>query len=67
MRNMLWKHEQLWNGQIGDIETTKKRVDLVSDAKLFKSASYWASPETIEFEWVQIYKRLKAGIIKVAM
>lgn len=44
IRSMLLKQEQMWEGQIGEINVTEQRVHLLSEFKLFKSALYWSEP-----------------------
>jgi len=66
VRSMLRKHESMWSGQLGEINVTEMRIDLVPDAKPFKSAPYRAGPKTRELERAEIDKQLKAGIIEPA-
>lgn len=66
VRAMLCKHEKMWFGQLGEINVTEMRIDLVPDARPFKSAPYRAGPKTRELERAQIDKQLKAGIIESA-
>lgn len=41
-------HERMWDGHLGEIKETEHQVDLLSDAKTFKSAPYREGPETLE-------------------
>lgn len=45
IRNMLWKHEPMWLGQLAEINITEMRIDLVPHAKPFKSPPISARPE----------------------
>ena len=67
VRDMLRKHEKIWNGELGAINVTDMRIDLVPDAKPFKSAPYRAGPKTRELEQAEVDKQLKAGVIEPAM
>lgn len=60
----LRKHEKMWSAQLAEINATKMRINLVADAKQFKSASYRAGPKTRELERENIDKQLKAGVIE---
>ena len=64
IRKMLKKHESLWSGELGKINTVKHRIDLVPGARPFKSAPYRAGPKTRELEEFEIDKQLKAGVIE---
>ena len=63
VRDMLRKHEKMWNGELGAINVTDMRIDLVASAKPFKSAPYLAGPKTRELEQTEVDKQLKAGVI----
>ena len=61
---MLKKHESLWSGELGKINTVKHRIELIPGARAFKSAPYRAGPKTRELEEFEIDKQLKAGVIE---
>lgn len=61
---MLRKHKRMWSGKLGEINETETRIDLVSDAKPFKPATYRDRPKTRDLEWAEIDMQLNAGIIK---
>lgn len=46
---MLQKHERMWSSQLGEINVTKMRIDIVPDAKSFKSAPCSTGTKTREF------------------
>lgn len=39
IRNMIWRHEHMWSGQLGEVNITEMWIDLVPDAKPFKLIS----------------------------
>ena len=45
IREMLKKHEAMWLGGLGEINVTEHAIDLVPDARTFKSPPYRASPQ----------------------
>ena len=66
IRRMLKKHEQMWLGQLGEINVTEHTIELKSDAKPFKSPPFRAGPKTRELEQFEINKQLNAGVIEPA-
>lgn len=46
VRDILRKNKGMWSGQPEEINITEIRIDLVPDAKPFKSAPYRAGPKT---------------------
>lgn len=67
IRNMLWKHYQMWPGQLAELNANEMRIDFVTDAKPFKSASYRYDSKTRKIEQVEIDNQLKAGIFEPVM
>ena len=61
IREMLKKHEAMWLGGLGEITVTEHAIDLVPDARPFKSPPYRASPQgrKLEGEELEIQKGLK--------
>lgn len=43
------------------------RIDLVPDAKTFKSPLFRAGPKTQKLKHAEIYTQLKAGVIEAAL
>lgn len=60
---MVRKHDHMWSGQLGEINVIEMRIDLIYDAKTFKSPQYRAGPKIEELEKAEIDKQLKAGVI----
>ena len=61
---MLRKHVKIWSGQLGDINVTQMRIDLIQDAKPFTSPPCRSGTKTRELERAEINKQLAAGIIE---
>lgn len=64
VHNMVRKHEDMWSGQLGDIEVTEISIDLVPGAKPCNSALYRAGTKTREFEKAEIDKQIAVGVIE---
>lgn len=58
IRNMLQKHERMWLGQLGESNITEMRINLVREAKTFRSPPYRAVSKTRELEQAEIDKQL---------
>lgn len=58
-RVMFKKPERAWFGQLGYINVTEMSVNLVTDAKPFKSPQFHAGPKIRELELAKIDKQLK--------
>lgn len=67
VRDMHRKHEPMWSGKLGEVNIIELRIDLVSDAETFKSATHRTGPKTRELERVEMEKKFKAGIIEPDM
>lgn len=67
VRDMPWKHERIWFGQLGQIKATAFRIDSKFDVNPFKSPPYRAVPKTREHEQPEINKHLNFGVIKSAI
>lgn len=65
--DVLRKHEHAWSDQLGEINVTEMRTDLLSDPKPFKYPPLGAGPKTLDLERAEIDKQLKSGIIELAM
>ena len=63
---MLRKHEKMWSGELVHIAVTENSIDLVPDARPFKSAPYRAGPKMRELIDFEVNKQLKAGVIEPA-
>ena len=50
VRNILPKHARLWTRKLGQINAADMRIDLVADAKPFKSPPYRAGSKTLQLE-----------------
>ena len=50
IREMLRRHECLWDGKTGEINITQHSIDLIPGARPFKSAPYRAGQKTRELE-----------------
>ena len=66
VRDMLRRHEPMWTGALGEIRTSEMRIDLVDNARPFRSPPYRAGPKTRELEQAEVDKQLKAGVIEPA-
>ena len=64
IRKMLRKHEEMWTGELGTIHVTEHNIDLIPDARPFKSAPYRAGPKTRELVKSEVDKQLAAGVIE---
>lgn len=67
VRDMLRNHEQMGLVQLGEIDISEMRVDLVPDATPFNTYPYRYDPETRELERAENDKQLKSGIIESAI
>lgn len=65
VRDMLWKHERLWSGQLVKIKGTEMRIDFIPDEKPFKSPPYRAGPKPRDIEQSEINKKLQTGVINL--
>lgn len=65
--DMLLKFEHIWSDQLGDINNTEMRINLVPHAEPLKAPPHRAGPKTRELEVAEIDNQLKAGIIEPAM
>ena len=64
VRDMLRKHEKMWSGELGNITTTEHPIDLVPNARPFKSPPFRAGPKMRELIDFEVNKQLKAGVIE---
>jgi len=54
VRDMLRRHEPMWTGALGEIRTSEMRIDLVDNARPFRSPPYRAGPKTRELEQAEV-------------
>ena len=66
IREMLKEHERMWLGELGEINVTEHSIDLIPNARPFKSPPFRAGPKTRELEQFEVTKQLKAGVIEPA-
>lgn len=67
VRDMLRKHEHIGYGQLGKFNVTKMRIDFAPDTKQIKYLSFHAGPKTRDLEHTEINKKLKGGVVELAM
>ena len=63
-RAILAKHQSMWNGKLGTIETTEHRMELLPEHAPVWQAPYRMGHKEREFESAEIGKMLKDGIIR---
>jgi hypothetical protein len=63
---MLSKFSSMWTGQLGEINITQHRIDLVPDAKPVYQAPYRAGVKGRKVEKEEVERMLKAGVIEPA-
>lgn len=59
-----WKS---WPWQLDEINLTEMRIELIPDAKPFKSTKFSAGSKTVELERADVYKQLKEAVIEPAI
>lgn len=67
IREMLKRHEAMWNGRLGEIKVAEHAIDLKEGAKPFKSAPYRSGPTARQLESFELKKQLEAGVIEPAV
>ena len=65
-RRILKKYSRMWDGTLGEINTTVHRIELVPDTRPIAQAPYRAGPNARKKEDAEIQKMLAAGVIKPA-
>lgn len=51
----------MWDGHLGKISITEHRINLIPDAKTFKSEPYSAGPKHRDLRKAEVIKQLEAG------
>lgn len=64
IRNILRTHERMCSRHLWEINITEMTIELVTNAKLFKSHTCRDGPRTRELKQVNIDKHLGAGVIE---
>lgn len=64
VREMLRNHEHVFSSELGEINITEMRIDLIPDAKQFKSPPLRPGPKPSELERAENKKQLQAGLIE---
>ena len=65
-RRMLKKYSKMWDGTLGEINTTVHRIELVPETRPIAQAPYRAGPKAREIEAAEVQKMLEAGVIEPA-
>lgn len=63
---MLLEFTTMWDGSLGDITTTKHRIDFLLNPKPFSQPSDSAGPKAREEDVIQMERMLRAGAIEPA-
>ena len=63
---MLQKYAKMWDGSLGEINTTEHHIELVPDARPIASHPYRAGPKAREVEQKEVERMLQAGVIEPA-
>ena len=66
VRQLLKKYEKLFDGTLGEINTTKHRIQLKNDALPVHAQPYRAGPSAREFEHLEVNKMLEHNVIEPA-
>ena len=65
-RRMLKKYSRMWDGTLGEINTTVHRIELIPGTRPIAQAPYRAGPKAREIEHAEVKKMLEAGAIEPA-
>lgn len=65
IRDMLRKHENIWNNRLGHINVAEHEIDLKNGANPFSSFPYRSRPTARKLESFE-HKKLEAGVIEPA-
>ena len=65
-RRILKKYSRMWEGTLGEINTTVHRVELIPGTRPTAQAPYRAGPKAREIEDAEVQKMLEAGVIEPA-
>jgi Reverse transcriptase (RNA-dependent DNA polymerase) len=63
---MLQKHRSMWNGRLGQVHSTARRIDLIPGQKPVHYQPYRAGPKSRALESAEIQRILKAEVIEPA-
>ncbi|CAN8069508.1 unnamed protein product, partial [Agarophyton chilense] len=66
LREMLREFTTMWDGSLGEINTTEHRIDLWPNTRPVAQHPYRAGPKAREEEQFQVDKMLRAGVIEPA-
>ncbi len=61
---MLRKHSKIWDGRIGNIETTEQTIELLPEANPVHQQIYRTGPKGRKFESEEGGRMLREGIIR---
>ena len=65
-RKVLRRHQEMWNGKLGEIRATEHRIELLPDAKPHRQMPYRMGHREREFERTEIDKMLKDNVIRAS-
>jgi transposase InsO family protein len=63
---VLARHRSMWDGRLGQVNTTHHRIELKPGSKPIHSHPYRAGPRAREAEAAEVQRMLKAGVIEQA-
>lgn len=66
VRAMLNRYAHMWDGSLGEINTTEHYIDLVPDARPFATPPYAAGPKLRQVQADEVDRMLRAGVIEPA-
>jgi hypothetical protein len=61
---MLRPHREMWDGRLGNVTATSRRIDLTPGARPVHAHPYLAGPQAREVEREEIERMLNQGVIE---